>query len=391
MQNSLSFGTKPFIMIKIIADDKVPFLKGVLEPFADVRYMPGGRIRNDDVRDADALIIRTRTRCNATLLDHSAVKFIATATIGFDHIDADYCSSHGIEWTSAPGCNASSVQQYVASALMRISGESGFSLKGKTLGVIGAGNAGSRVAEFAGAMGMNVLLNDPPRQRAENSNIFTDLKDLLAASDIITLHVPLNRSGEDRTFHLFDRQMFETVRKGAWMINASRGEVVDTESLKDTLYKEKLAGVVLDVWENEPEIDRHLMEMAFLATPHIAGYSTDGKINGTAMSVRALSRFFGLPLNDWYPSGIPSPAEPLISLNTKGKSDEELIRRAVFHSYYIVEDDARLRFNPSSFEKLRGDYPVRREFPAFKIFLNGGHPGLADVLARLGFGLTSSI
>jgi len=378
-------------MIKIVADDKVPFLKGVLEPYADVRYLPGGSIRNSDVRDADALIVRTRTRCNASLLDESAVKFIATATIGFDHIDAGYCSSHGIEWTSAPGCNASSVQQYVASALMRISGESGFSLKGKTLGVIGVGNAGSRVATIAGALGMNVLLNDPPRQRREGTEIFTDLKDLLAASDIITLHVPLNHKGDDRTFHLFDKQMFKAVRKGAWLINASRGEVVDTEALKDALYIERLTGVVLDVWENEPEIDRHLLEMAFLATPHIAGYSTDGKVNGTAMSVRALSRFFGLPLNDWYPSVIPEPAEPVISVSTKGKSDEEIIRRAIFHTYYIVEDDVRLRFNPSSFEKLRGDYPVRREFPAFTVSLNGGHPELAGLLSKLGFGLAASV
>lgn len=374
-------------MIKIVADDKIPFLRGVLEPYADVRYMPGGKIRNDDVRDADALIIRTRTRCNAALLNKSGVKFIATATIGYDHIDSDYCSKHGIQWTSAPGCNASSVQQYIASALLRISGESGFSLKGRTLGVIGAGNAGSLVAGFATTMGMNVLLNDPPRQRAEKSNLFTDLDDLLAESDIITLHVPLIHSGEDRTFHLFDRKMFEKVRKGAWMINASRGEVVDTESLKDALYLERLTGVVLDVWENEPEIDKHLLEMTFLATPHIAGYSTDGKVNGTTMSVRALSRFFGLPLNDWYPLVVPEPAESVINLNAKGKSDEEIIRRAVFHSYYIVEDDLRLRFNPSSFEKLRGDYPVRREFPAFRINLKGGNPELAGVLQKLGFSL----
>ncbi len=171
------------------------------------------------------------------------------------------------------------------------------------------------------------------------------------------------------------------------MINASRGEVIDTESLKDALYLERLTGVILDVWEKEPEIDKHLLEMAFLATPHIAGYSTDGKINGTTMSVRALSRFFGLPLNDWYPSTIPEPAEPHITLNAKGKSDEEIIRRAVFHTYYIVEDDLRLRFNPSSFEKLRGDYPVRREFSAFRISLKGGNPELAGILSKLGFGL----
>ncbi len=374
-------------MIRIVADDKIPFLKGVLEPYADVKYIPGGRIRNDDVRDADALIIRTRTKCNATLLDHSAIRFIATATIGFDHIDAEYCLKHGIEWTSAPGCNASSVQQYVASALMRISGEAGFKLKGKTLGVVGVGNAGSRVAEFAGNMGMNVLLNDPPRQRTEKSGIFTDLRDLLSASDIITLHVPLNHSGGDRTFHLFDRKMFDLVRKGAWMINASRGEVIDTESLKDALYLEKLVGVVIDVWENEPDIDRHLLEMAFLATPHIAGYSTDGKVNGTAMSVRALSRFFGLPLNDWYPPVIPEPSEPIIAVDTKGKDDEDIIRRAIFHTYYIVEDDVRLRVNPSSFEKLRGDYPVRREFSAFSVNLKGVNPELAGVFSSLGFGI----
>ncbi len=373
-------------MIKIIADDKIPFLKGVFEPYAEVKYVPGNLITRSIVEDVDALIIRTRTKCNSALLHDTNVKFIATATIGFDHIDADYCSDHKITWTNAPGCNASSVQQYIASALLRISGESDFRLKDKTLGIIGVGNAGSGVEKFAKTIGMNLILNDPPRERKEKSSKFSSIEYLLENSDIITLHVPLNMEGEDKTFHMFDNEVFGKIKKGTWLINASRGEVVKTEAVKDALYTEKLAGVVLDVWENEPDIDLHLMAMAFLATPHIAGYSTDGKVKGTAMSVRALSKFFGLPLNDWYPSEVPLPSEPVIRINTDGKSDDDILRKAVFHTYHIIEDDAKLRFNPPAFEKLRGDYPVRREFPAFTVALTDGKSGILHKLGKLGFG-----
>ena len=372
-------------MIRIIADENIPFLKGVLEPYADITYLPGSQINRNHLADADALLVRTRTRCYSELLSGSRVKFIGTATIGFDHIDTDFCYNNNIKWINARGCNSSSVMQYIASALLRISAEAGFSLKDRTLGIIGVGNVGSKVQKLAGAMGMRIILNDPPRERSEGSGIFSSLSQLLNVSDIITLHVPLNADGQDKTLHLFNKETFSNIRKGAWFINSSRGEVVETEAVKDALGGEILKGTVIDVWEREPEIDIPLMHMSFLATPHIAGYSADGKANGTSLVIRQLSEFFNLPLTDWYPSEIPAPPEPLISIDCNGKGNEEILRKAILHTYNIVEDDIRLRFDPSRFEKERESYPVRREFNAYTVELRDGNEEIANLLSSLGF------
>ncbi len=372
-------------MIRIIADDKIPFLKGVLEPYAKVTYLPGNQINRNSISGTDALLVRTRTKCDRELLSGTPVKFIGTATIGFDHIDTEFCEKNDIKWTNAPGCNSSSVQQYIASALLRISGESEFSLKGKTLGIIGVGNVGSKVQNLANALGMNVVLNDPPRARNERKKIFSSLDHLFNESDIITLHVPLNMDGQDKTYHLVGSEAFKKIKKGSWFINSSRGEVVETEALKDALGGEKLAGAVLDVWEREPEIDIPLMHMSFLATPHIAGYSTDGKANGTSVIVKKLCELFDIPLVDWYPSEIPVPSEPVLTIDCNGKSTGEILRRAVFHTYNIAEDDVRLRFDPSRFEKARENYPVRREFSCYTIDLIDGNEEIAKLLKSLGF------
>ncbi len=372
-------------MIRIIADDKIPFLKGVLEPYAKVTYLPGNQINKNSISGTDALLVRTRTRCNHELLSGTPVKFIGTATIGFDHIDTEYCEKNGIKWTNAPGCNSSSVQQYIASALLRISGETGFSLKDKTLGIIGVGNVGSKVQNLATALGMNVILNDPPRARKERKKIFSSLDHLLNESDIITLHVPLNLDGQDKTYHLFDGETIGRFKKGSWFINSSRGEVVETEALKDALGSEKLAGAVIDVWEWEPEIDIPLMHMSFIATPHIAGYSADGKANGVSMIVKDLCESFDIPLGDWYPSEIPAPPESVLTIDCNGKSTEEILRRAIFHTYNIIEDDIRLRFDPTRFEKERENYPVRREFSCYTIDLKDGNEEITELLRSLGF------
>ena len=372
-------------MLKIVADDKIPFLKGVLEQWAEVKYLPGSRITRESIVDADALLIRTRTKCTESLLENTNIRFIGTATIGFDHIDTGYCDSHDIFWTNAPGCNSSSVQQYITAALSRFSAFHKMSLKDKTLGIVGVGNVGTKVEKVARSLGMNVLLNDPPRARVEGPGNFTGLKRLLAESDIITVHVPLNLSGEDFTYHLFEDENFLMMKKGAWFINSSRGEVVNTADLKHALSTGRLAGAVIDVWENEPEIDHDLLELAFLATPHIAGYSADGKANGTAMVVNSLSSFFELPLSQWYPSDIPVPGETSFNINCLGKSVDEVINEAVSHCYDITEDDRKLRYSPADFEKLRGNYRVRREFPAFSLTLKNEHGNIRKLLGDIGF------
>ena len=374
--------------MKIVCDNKIPFLKGVLEPYAEVIYMPGKETTPELVRDADAIITRTRTKCDAALLEGSSVKVIATATIGFDHIDTAWCEAHGIVWKNAPGCNSWSVKQYMGSVLVTLARKHGFDLSGMTLGVVGVGNVGSKVAEIASLLGMKVLLNDPPRARREGPDGFVSLDEIVDRSDIITLHVPLTREGGDATWHLFDEARISRLNDGQILMNSSRGPVVDNAALKEALKRRALKGAVLDVWEHEPDIDRELMGLLDIATPHIAGYSADGKANGTTASVRTVAEYLGLPLTEWSPAEMPLPAQPLeFTLDAAGKTRQQVLSEAVLHTYDVLEDDARLREHPELFEKLRGDYPVRREFTAFSVKLEGGTQEEADILGKIGFNL----
>ena len=380
-------------MLKIIADDKIPFLRGILEPFAEVRYLPGGKISRADLMDADALLTRTRTRCCAELLEGTAVKFIASATIGFDHIDTGYCEANGIYWTNAPGCNSESVAQYITSLLLNQAHRTGRSLRGMTLGVIGCGNVGSKVARNARALGMNVLVNDPPRAEKEGQTGFSGLDEIKATADFITFHVPLNPDGEYATYHSADRNFFDTLGKKPFFINSSRGEVCDNQALKQAVTAGRLAGAALDVWENEPGIDTDLLSMLDYATPHIAGYSADGKANGTAMSILSLVKFFGLEgkFDGSVLQRPPLPEKPEIDLmpfSDAGESETELLYRAVTASYDIVSDDRRLRGNPAGFEKQRGDYPLRREFDSYHV---SAPSGLQDVLRTLRFNVVKGV
>jgi erythronate-4-phosphate dehydrogenase len=372
-------------MIKIVADEKIPFLKGVLEPYAEVIYVPGAQVNKKIITGADALLIRTRTKCTEELLGGTSVKFIATATIGFDHIDTQYCQKNNIRWTNAPGCNSSSVMQYIAAALLKTSREFRFSLSEKTLAIIGAGNVGSKVEKLASSLGMKVLVNDPPRARQEGDKGFVDFEFAVHKADILTLHVPLTFVGKDKTYHMVNEKIIKKMKKWAWLINSSRGEVAETHSVKKALVSGRLGGAILDVWEHEPDIDHMLMQETFIATPHIAGYSTDGKANGTAIVVNELARFFNLPIKDWYPSDVPLPPNKEISINGKGKSPEAIVREAVEHTYNISEDDLRLRFSPADFEKQRGEYPLRREFTAYRVNLLNSNKQVSKMLKNLGF------
>lgn len=377
--------------MKIVCDNKIPFLRGVLEPYAEVVYLPGKETTPEVVRDADAIITRTRTICDESLLKGSSVKVIATATIGFDHIDTGWCEEHGIIWRNAPGCNSWSVKQYMSSVLVSLSRMRSFDLEGKTLGVVGVGNVGSKVAQAASALGMKVLLNDPPRERREGSGDFVSLDEILRRSDIITLHVPLSREGEDATWHLFDAERIGKMSPSQILVNSSRGPVVDNAALKQALKARAIAGGVLDVWEGEPDLDPELVSLLDITTPHIAGYSADGKANGTAASVRTVSEVLGLPLTDWFPGDIPLPSMPLeFGIDAAGKTRQEVLSEAVLYTYDVLEDSGRLRGNLGLFEKLRGDYPVRREPSAFTLNLKGGDTALAGALGALGFKVNQS-
>lgn len=340
--------------MKIVADKHIPFLEGVFEPYAEVVYIDGRQINHEDIIDADALIIRTRTKCNADLLDGTKVSMIATATIGTDHIDLEYCKEHNIEVHNAEGCNAGGVMQYVFSALYGIAARKGIKLDDATLGIVGVGHVGSKVEAMARHLGFKVLICDPPRAEAEGPEGFCSLEYLLANSQIVTLHVPL----DETTRKMADEDFFMLMQPGAIFINASRGEVVDEQALIAAL--PKLGAVVIDTWNNEPNVNAELVEMVDIATPHIAGYSYQGKQNGTASAVQFVARHFGIrELYDYYPETDIPDHEPL-RLDLQDMTHGE--RAAVFqYNYPIFTDDFRFRMDPSSFEKLRSEYQYRRE------------------------------
>jgi len=371
--------------MKIIIDDKIPYIRGAFEGAAEVVYLPGSKTTAEVLKDADAIVTRTRTICNEKLLAGSSVKFIATATIGYDHIDTDYCDAAGIKWTNAPGCNSKSVEQYIASTLMVLAERKNLQLKDLCIGVVGVGNVGSKVARVCNLLGMKVLLNDPPRERAEGSAAFISLKQVMDEADIISLHVPLNLKGQDATFHLGNEEFFSGLKKKPIVINSCRGEVVDTLAVKDALKNGHISGFVCDCWENEPDIDLELLAMTEIATPHIAGYSKDGKATGTEMSVHAISKYFNLGLENWHPSGVELPEKPVFELDGNGLSAQQIISKAILHTYDIRNDDQDFRKNTAQFEQLRGNYPTRREFPAFTIVARNIGTETFEILKKLGF------
>lgn len=340
--------------LKIVADKAIPFLEGVFDPYADMTYLPGDKIGPEDVRDADVLMVRTRTKCNADLLEGSKVKFIATATIGTDHIDFPYCDSKGIVVRNAPGCNAGGVMEYVFSALYGLASRKSISLQGDTIGIIGVGHVGSLIERMGRALGFKILKCDPPRAEAEGSFGFCDLEYLLQNSQIVTLHVPL----DETTRGMANSEFFSLMQPGAFFINAARGEVVCDDALKAAILK--LGPVIIDTWNHEPDIDLDLMDKVAIATPHIAGYSYQGKQNGTAAAVRAVAHYFGITeLYEFFPK-TDLPENEAVKLDLKDLNQGE-IASVLQYNYPIFTDDFMLRLNPENFDKLRSEYNYRRE------------------------------
>ena len=341
--------------MKVVADTNIPFLKGVLEPYAEVEYLDGRSIGREALVDADALIIRTRTRCNEETLSGTRVKMISSATIGMDHIDIPWCKAHGIEVQNAEGCNAGGVADYVFSALYGVASRRAIKLDEAVIGIIGVGNVGKKVEYMARTLGFKVLLNDPPRAAKEGPEGFVSLEELLEKATVVTLHVPL----DETTRGMAGEDFFSRMQPGSIFINASRGEVVDEGALIHA--RPKLGALVLDTWCNEPNVNPNLIELCDIATPHIAGYSYQGKQNGTAMAVQALARHFGIePLMDFRPALEDEAMTPTI-LDLWGKSQGE-IAAVMQYNYPIFTDDFLFRSSPESFEKLRSEYNYRREF-----------------------------
>lgn len=370
--------------LRLVIDAQIPFMKGFAEKLGEVRYIPGADITAADVHDADALIVRTRTRCNRQLLEGSSVRFIATATIGFDHIDTDYLKEAGIAWTNCPGCNAASVAQYVKCSLLELAGHGcwhpglealssvsdspiapgSFSkdIFGQlTIGIVGYGHVGKDVYKAMEDLGFGrILCCDPPLAEAEAAPAmpYVPLEVLAKECDVITFHTPLTRDPLPHpTYHLADDSFFHQLKPTAVVINSSRGEVVDNQALKAALQEGRVRAAVIDTWEGEPHIDSELLRLAFIGTPHIAGYSADGKANGTRMSLQAVAEFFGITDEDF--SQVKAPVLP------EGfEYDETLCNGRVMEALALYDpsrDTRELKLHPEGFEKQRGHYPLRRE------------------------------
>ena len=341
--------------MKIVIDRMIPFVEGVFEPYADVVYIKGEEIGRDEVADADALIVRTRTRCSASMLAGSRVRVIATAAISTDNIDLDYCRANSIFVSNASGSNAGGVMNYVLSALFGVASRKAIKLDGCTFGIIGAGSVGRRVEGSARELGFKVLLYDPPRAEAEGKFDFCSLEYLLDNSNIISMHLPVN----DWTRGMADESFFARMRPGSIFINTASGELVVEQALKDAA--SKLGAVILDTWNNEPDVDRELVSMVDIATPHIAGYSYQGKQRSTAAAVKTVARYFDIkPLMDFYPETDVKELEA-VKLDVRGKSQGQ-IASLFQYNYPIFIDDFMFRINPGGFAALRENYSYRREF-----------------------------
>jgi erythronate-4-phosphate dehydrogenase len=379
--------------MKIVCDKNMPYAEEAFQSLGDVVLKGGRQIAPEDVRDADALITRSTTQVCPALLEGSAVRFYGSGVIGTDHIDIPYLESRGIAWSAAPGCNAESVANYVIAALLWLGGRNGLTLEGKTIGVIGVGNVGRRVCALAKALGLHVLPNDPPRQRNREdaeAQGFVSLEQVLSESDIITCHVPLTQAGPDATNHLLRAAQFARMKPGVIFLNAARGPVIDTDALLNVLGT-RVSHAVIDCWEGEPVYRTDLLARADLATPHIAGHSYEGKVNGTAMVYRKACAFFGVEAP--CPFALPTPPVPLWQADGEGRRDEDVLRELVLSVYDIESDSKRLKDSclddaqarAAAFDAQRSAYPMRREFASTAVRVAHAAPSLQAKLNGLGF------
>lgn len=374
--------------MKLVVDENITFAMQAFSVFGEVQLISGRKINNAILKDADILIVRSITRVDEKLLHDTRVRFVGTATIGTDHIDLDFLEKNKIAFSDAKGCNADSVAEYFLSALLKIAVVKNIKLTGKTVGVVGVGNVGSRVAMFSKAIGLNVLKNDPPRERAGDGNDYVSLKEALG-SEIISLHVPLNLSGVDQTYHMLNSKRINSLKRGAILINTSRGPVIDNAALADRLENKSLT-VCLDVWEGEPKINTALLEKVYIASPHIAGYSFEGKVNGTKLIYNSLCNFLKTEINQ--PIILPEVKDNIIIMNSEGTIENKLYS-VIKHIYNIDFDDSSIRkmagMNENDsvlyFDKLRKEYPLRREFNNYSVIIKKKDCKLGEMLKAFRF------
>ena len=375
----------------IVVNKNTPFIFEAFSQLGNIRMLGTSEVTPDAVRDADILIVRSETRVDRDLLEGSSVRFVGTPTIGTDHVDLEYLTGHGIVFANAPGSNANSVAEYVAAALLAWADRTGTSLGGRSIGIVGVGNVGSKVVNVARALGMVPILNDPPRMRESGDASFKSLDELMDA-DVISLHVPLTRTGEDKTWHLFDASRIGKMKKGPVLINTSRGPVVDTPALAAAISSSRISAAILDVWENEPDISVELVKAVFLGTPHIAGYSLEGKLNALEAIYAEVCRFLKVP-HEGLPDGIRPANEAGMTVPSNVTAESAIVRECVRQAYDIESDDEMLRKigersgngRAEYFSGLRSGYRVRREFGCRTVGLLPEQSKAARVLQQLGF------
>lgn len=356
----LAAGKYYICSMKVLIDDKIPYIREAAKRlFGRADYAEGGRFRESGLlADADAIIIRTRTRCDEALLRGTQVSFIATATIGYDHLDTDYLERAGISWTNCPGCNAASVGQYIRNALYRVCLTRGLRPQDLCVGIVGWGHVGKQVEKALMEAGFRTLLNDPPLQAAgEGRRRFISLEEMAGVCNVITFHTPLTKSGAHPTFHLADAAFFHSLRNKPVIINAARGGVVDEKALLEASATGRVNEMIIDTWEGEPDINRELLEKAFIATPHVAGYSADGKSNATRMALRAVCAHFGIAITEER-EFLRLTAPPPLPADIRPTGDALTDSLAL---YDPLSDSARLKACLEGFEYQRGHYPLRRE------------------------------
>jgi 4-phosphoerythronate dehydrogenase len=372
---------------QLIIDSSLPYLSTLAEEVGEVTRLDSTDFSSERIKNADVLLIRSVVQCNEALLGGSSVRAIASATAGFDHIDTTYCEEHHIHWHNSPGCNALGVVQYVLSALSLWSLQRGETLQGKTIGIIGVGNVGGRLANRVTALGLQPLLYDPPRVEREGAEGFTtSLETLLTESDIITLHVPLTKDGRYPTQGMVDRAFLKRCSRRPLLINACRGGVTPSMALHEALDKGWIRDVILDCWEGEPTIDGRLARKAFIATPHIAGWTADGKWRGSRMALEAICDDLALnkPKGLWDASCLPTPSTPMIDLSCYPKG--ERVRRALLHTANPSATTQELQATPQDFNRLRKSYLFPREASAYHVV--GYDEAEALLLRQLDFNLS---
>ena len=373
--------------MKIIVDENIAFGKEAFEQFGEVVLISGRDISNAHLKDSDALIVRSITNVNQELLNGTKIKFVGTATIGTDHIDVDYLEKSNIAFASAAGSNSHAVTEYVFSAITHLVNKHKIKLEDLSIGVIGYGNIGTKVCAVAEALGLRVLKNDPPVERKTGRKDFYKLEEALSC-DIVTLHVPLNNGGADNTYHMLNDKNISLINERTILINSSRGPVIDNKVLKEKLLIKKDILTVLDVWEKEPDYDAELMNLVELATPHIAGYSFEGKVNGTVMVYKALCEFLNV-LPTWKPE-LPVVSNNQIDID--GNETTEKMLSNIFNKSYKISDDDKLlregsllpvKEKSNHFDSLRKNYRFRRELNNYTVNLKNKNDRALKVINEL--------